>query len=66
MHATAWVRPWTIQFPVRRLDALVGEIDQVTVPQMFEYACAEGNYGLTGILAGARALEQAEQQVSKQ
>ena len=64
--ATAWVRPWTIQFPVRRLDALVGEIDQVTVPQMFEYACAEGNYGLTGILAGARALEQAEQQVSKQ
>ena len=64
--ATAWVRPWTVQFPVRRLDALVGEIDQVTVPQMYEYACQEGNYGLKNILAGARALEKAEQQASKQ
>ena len=64
--STAWARPWTVQFPVRRLDALVGEIDQVSVPQMYEYACAEGNYGLTGILAGARALERAAEQTSKQ
>jgi hypothetical protein len=26
---------------------------------IFEYACNEGNIGLTGILAGARAEEQA-------
>ena len=26
---------------------------------MFEYACHEGNYGLTGQLAGARAVERA-------
>ena len=26
---------------------------------IFEYACHEGNYGLTGILAGARADEAA-------
>jgi hypothetical protein len=26
---------------------------------MYEYACHEGNYGLLGILAGARAEEQA-------
>ena len=58
---TSWTRPWTVQFPLRRLDALVGEIDQVSVPRIFEYACHEGNYGLLGILAGARALEQAEQ-----
>ena len=63
---TAWTRPWTIQFPLRRLDAMVGEIDQVSVPQMFEYACHEGNYGLLGILAGARAQERAAQQASKQ
>jgi hypothetical protein len=25
----------------------------------FEYACHEGNYGMEGILAGARAQEQA-------
>lgn len=28
---------------------------------IFEYACHEGNYGLTGILAGARALEREAQ-----
>jgi hypothetical protein len=27
--------------------------------QMYEYACHEGNYGMTGILAGARADEHA-------
>jgi hypothetical protein len=25
---------------------------------MFEYACHEGNYGLTNILAGSRAAEK--------
>ena len=64
--STAWTRPWTVQFPLRRLNSMVGEIDEVSVPQMFEYACHEGNYGLLGILAGARALERAEQQASKQ
>ena len=28
---------------------------------IYEYACHEGNYGLTGILAGARQLEQESQ-----
>ena len=28
---------------------------------MFEYACHEGNYGLTNILAGSRALERSAQ-----
>ncbi|MCY4264625.1 MAG: hypothetical protein OXE78_07190, partial [Gammaproteobacteria bacterium] len=28
-----------------------------TDTQPYEYACHEGNYGLTGILAGARRLE---------
>jgi hypothetical protein len=59
--ATTWVQPWTVQFPVRRLEALVGEVDQVSVPQMFEYACHEGNYGLLNILAGARALDEVGQ-----
>jgi hypothetical protein len=27
--------------------------------QLYEYACHEGNYGLAGILAGARAEEAA-------
>ena len=63
--STTWKRPWTIQFPLRRLDAMVGEIDEVSVPQMFEYACHEGNYGLVGILAGARALEKVDQQATR-
>jgi hypothetical protein len=63
--ATAWESPWTVQFPLRRLSAMVGEIDEVSVPQMFEFACHEGNYGLLNILAGARKLEMNAAQASK-
>jgi hypothetical protein len=43
-----WTKPWSVMIPLRHSpDAL------------FEYACHEGNTGLEGILAGARAEEQA-------
>ena len=46
---STWERPWSAMIPLRRSpDAL------------FEYACHEGNIGMEGILAGARALEEAE------
>ena len=40
---TSFTRPWTALFPLRRTNG-----------PLFEYACHEGNYGLEGILAGAR------------
>ncbi len=40
-----YTRPWTVAIPFRRTDG-----------PLFEYACHEGNYGLTGIMAGARKL----------
>ena len=40
-----YTRPWTVAIPFRRTDG-----------PLFEYACHEGNYGLTGIMAGARRL----------
>ena len=40
-----YTRPWTAAIPFRR-----------TEDPLFEYACHEGNYGLHGILAGARRL----------
>ena len=43
-------RPWTIELPW--VHAAAEEA------QIFESACHEGNYGLTGILAGARAMER--------
>ncbi|MDP6581283.1 MAG: hypothetical protein QF681_11555 [Vicinamibacterales bacterium] len=43
-----WMSPWTASMPMRRTD----------VP-LFEYACHEGNYSMEGILAGARAIENA-------
>ena len=43
-----WTRPWTAQVPMRR-----------TREAIYEYACHEGNSGMVGILAGARALEGA-------
>ena len=43
-----WTRPWRGSLPMSRIDG-----------PMFEYACHEGNYGLTNILAGSRAEESA-------
>jgi len=45
-----YTRPWTIELPWTQTD---GKKNQI-----FESACHEGNHGLTGILAGARALEK--------
>jgi hypothetical protein len=42
-----WTRPWTAQIASTR-----------TPGPLYEYACHEGNYGLQGILAGARAEEE--------
>ena len=43
---TVYTAPYTVMMPFRRTDET-----------LFEYACHEGNYGLYGILAGARRLE---------
>jgi len=44
---TTWTRPWSAMIPMQRSRA-----------PMYEYACHEGNLGLAGILAGARAQEK--------
>jgi hypothetical protein len=43
-----YTRGWTASVPMIRIDGPI-----------FEYACHEGNYGMGGILRGARAEEQA-------
>jgi len=43
---TVWSRPWTVSMMMRTADQ-----------PMYEYACHEGNYGLSGILSAARATE---------
>jgi hypothetical protein len=44
---TTWTKPWTVQMPMPK-----------TRGSMYEYACHEGNYGMFGILSGARADER--------
>ena len=44
---SAFTRPWTAQIPMKRTEG-----------PMFEYACNEGNYAMTDMLAGARADEK--------
>ena len=44
---TTFTRAWTAAIPLRRTEA-----------PMYEYACHEGNYGMEGIMAGARADER--------
>jgi hypothetical protein len=44
-----WTKPWSLMIPLRH-----------SPDPVYEYACHEGNEGLAGILAGARADEAAE------
>ena len=48
---TTFTQPWTIEVPLVLLDNKTNQI--------YESACQEGNYSLTSILAGERALERA-------
>jgi hypothetical protein len=50
-----WVRPWTFGMNLTRDDSQA----------VFEYACHEGNYGLSGILSAARAAEQEQGRAGK-
>jgi hypothetical protein len=49
---TTWTKPWTVVIPLRQSDG-----------RLYEFACHEGNQSMVGILAGARADEQAEESV---
>ena len=42
-----YMKPWTASTPMSRIDG-----------PLYEYACHEGNYGLSNILAGARNAER--------
>jgi hypothetical protein len=44
---TVWTRPWTVSMTMERSEQPI-----------YEYACHEGNYGMRGILTGARAVEK--------
>lgn len=46
---TVYTAQWSGEYPLSRMDDPV-----------YEYACHEGNYGMIGILAGARRLEAME------
>ena len=44
---TTWTKPWAAMVPLK-----------LSKEEMYEYACHEGNEGMAGILAGARAQEK--------
>jgi hypothetical protein len=44
---TTWTKPWSAQIQMTLGDQPI-----------YEYACHEGNYGMYGLLAGARAVEK--------
>jgi hypothetical protein len=50
---TTWTKPWTAAIPMSK-----------TEDPIYEFACHEGNYGLAGVLAGARADEKAAQEAA--
>jgi hypothetical protein len=44
---TTWTKPWTAEIPMMKSNEA-----------LYEYACHEGNYGMTNLLSGARAVER--------
>jgi hypothetical protein len=46
---TTWTKPWTAQVPMVKSDE-----------SLYEYACHEGNYGMTNLLSAARAVDKAQ------
>ena len=46
--STTFTRPWTAEVPMSKSEGPI-----------YEYACHEGNYGMTNLLSGARAEEKA-------
>jgi len=44
---STWTKPWTAQVPMVKSD-----------DHLYEYACHEGNYGMTNLLSAARALDR--------
>jgi hypothetical protein len=50
----AFTQPWTASIPMTKMRE-----------PLYEYACHEGNRGLYGILAGARAQEKAAEDAAK-
>ena len=51
---TTWTRPWSAMIPLK-----------LSHDEIYEYACHEGNEGMEGILAGARAQEKAAEAAAK-
>jgi len=49
-----WTKPWTFLVRLKKTNELI-----------YEYACHEGNYAMTGILAGARAQEKKAAEAKK-
>ncbi|HLW77659.1 MAG TPA: hypothetical protein VKS01_11755, partial [Bryobacteraceae bacterium] len=49
-----WTKPWSLMIPLKRSSTPI-----------YEYGCHEGNEGLAGILAGARAEEKAAETKQK-
>jgi hypothetical protein len=50
---TTWTRQWSAEIPLRATDE-----------RLYEYACHEANYGLEGVLRGARAAEKRAEETS--
>ena len=51
---TMYTQAWGGEIPIKKLHAM-----------LYEYACHEGNYGMTGVLSGARYQERMEARASR-
>ena len=52
---TTYTKPWTVSIPMSKSEE-----------PLYEYACHEGNYGMSNLLRGAREMEKAAAEAKKQ
>ena len=65
MSEDAILYEFTVNDPSTYTESWGGQIPMMAMPdQIYEYACHEGNYGMTGVLSGARYQERMEAQGS--
>ena len=63
MNEEAILYEFTVDDPSTYTESWGGQIPMMAMPdrdQIYEYACQEGNYSLTGVLSGARFEERME------
>jgi hypothetical protein len=64
--AETLIYEFTVEDPTVQTKAWTASVPMTWTDELFEYACYEGNYGMLGILQGARAEDKAAEEAKNE